>query len=222
MFRGRRVAISQKYYWAVVCGLSDVHLTYIERRDLFQGCLIWSGRWDFARAVGNLYQSCLFLSISSSFPPNTSVEGLPCLTSSLKGSRRVTLSSIANARHVEVWYHNFRLDFLQRVRNQKNWWRKKQGESEIRQNLPYQQKATVNWTHMIGLLSLPEGKAGNFSFDRSIHKPPQTPPETETKGRNTHSHSVTSISLTKLSSLWLEQPQPRNSHTRQTRNWGNI
>lgn len=36
MFRGRRVAISQKYYWAV----SDVHLTYIERRDLFQGCLI--------------------------------------------------------------------------------------------------------------------------------------------------------------------------------------
>lgn len=91
MFRGRRVAISQKYYWAV----SDVHLTYIERRDLFQGCLIWSGRWDFARAVGNLYQSCLFLSISSSFPPNTSVEGLPCLTSSLKGSRRVTLSSIA-------------------------------------------------------------------------------------------------------------------------------
>lgn len=79
-------------------------------------------------------------------------------------------------------------------------------------------QSPVNWTHMIGLLSLPEGKAGNLSFDRSIHKPPQTPPETETKGRNTHSHSVTSISLTKLSSPWLEQPQPRNSHTRQTRN----
>lgn len=44
IFRGRRVAISQKYYWAVFCVLSDVPLTYIERRDLFYGCLIWSAR----------------------------------------------------------------------------------------------------------------------------------------------------------------------------------
>lgn len=84
-----------KGYWEMVGGLIDVlvrvyvcmYVQYIWRT----WDLVWGNRVALRRRP---HQYCPILSLSlSSCSHNTSVERLPSLTSSLKGSQRVTLSS---------------------------------------------------------------------------------------------------------------------------------